>query len=280
MPYTVRAVAAPSTPGIDVKLPVLPPAVVKLWLMLNASPFVFPKFHVATVGANDSAALKSSTGIVPPDAGFTPRRMIMRSTGIADGTMISPFRAAITSSAPGGRFSSEKLPLPFADPNHHPMPTCDVRNPVTPPKEPLAVRVVTFCTSAHCAAARAAISCAVYWYTVVRNPPESSVTSASEAVAETTLNEYDVSFAGISRVHGPLPSRTATKCRGSDAEQYFHLMLPVEGGATTIVIVTVWSPCDDAPRIVAVYVPLGAPPLRISVFTVLPVVGDGVRARK
>jgi hypothetical protein len=57
-------------------------------------------------------------------------------------------------------------------------------------------------------------------------------------------------------------------------------MLPVEGGATTIVIVTVWSPCDDAPRIVAVYVPLGAPPLRISVFTVLPVVGDGVKARK
>src|SRR5688572_28701622 len=93
------------------------------------------------------------------------------------------------------------------------------------------------------------------------------------------LNEYDESLAGISRVHGPLPSRTATKYRGREAVHHFHLMLPVDGGITWICIVTVWSPCADEPRIAAVYTPLGAPMLRMAVFTVLPVVALGVVPR-
>src|SRR4051812_34684341 len=151
-------------------------------LSCSAAPTLL-NVHVDVVGANDSAAAKSSTGSEAPDAGLTPRRMMPRSTGNSSAAVTSALRTATTSSGPGGKFKRLNEPLPFAEPNHQPMPTCDVLNPVTFPKVPFAVRVVTFCTRLHCDAARAAISAAVYWDTVVRNPPESTVTVATEAVA-------------------------------------------------------------------------------------------------
>src|SRR5262245_12637516 len=115
------------------KRPVVPPAVVKLWLTPNAWLLALRNVHVAVLGGKDSAAPKSTTGSVLP--GFTPRRMIMRSTGIADASVKSLFRAAKRSSAPDGRLSSVKLPFPFAEPNHHPIDASETRCPVTPPND-------------------------------------------------------------------------------------------------------------------------------------------------
>jgi hypothetical protein len=93
-----------------------------------------------------------------------------------------------------------------------------VREPVTPPKDPLAVRVVAFWTNVHCAAARAAISCAVYEEIVVRNPLPSLVTSATWPAPDARLNEKEVSLAAGMIRSGTLPSFTAKETRGSEPE--------------------------------------------------------------
>src|SRR5687767_11269803 len=123
----VLAALLPSMAGTSAKCPVVPPTVVNVCVTLNAWLFVLRNVHVAVVGANDSAAPKSRTGSTAPDAGFRPRRMIIRSTGIADGSGKSAFRAATASSGPAGRFNMVKLPVAVrrAEPPSH----ADLRRP-------------------------------------------------------------------------------------------------------------------------------------------------------
>jgi hypothetical protein len=80
------------------------------------------------------------------------------------------------------------------------------------------------------------------------------------------------------RTQGPLPSFTAKKKRGSEAEQNFHFIAPVPGEATTswsVILRGGWPAA--VPVMVAVYVPTGVAP-RFSGTTVeeLPAVELGV----